>query len=80
MDTYIQNYLDGLEDPRQLVNKYAEIHNKKIDKELLKEDIVNCILQYISNNKTKDYKLLSIYVDKALQFKHKDFQKNILNN
>ena len=79
MDTYIQNYLDGLEDPKQLVNKYAEIHNKKIDQQLLKEDIVNCILQYISNNKNKDYALLSIYVDKALRFKHKDFQKTILN-
>ena len=79
MDTYIQNYLDGLEDPKQLVNKYAEIHNKKINQELLKEDILNCILQYISNNKNKDYKLLSLYVDKALRFKHTDFQKTILN-
>jgi hypothetical protein len=79
MDTYIQNYLDGLEDSKQLVNKYAEIHNKKIDQQLLKEDIVNCILQHISNNKNKDYKLLSVYVDKALRFKHKDFQKTILN-
>jgi hypothetical protein len=79
MDTYIQNYLDGLEDPKQLVNKYVEIHNKTLNKKLLKEDIVNCILQYISNNKNKDYKLLSLYVDKALRFKHTDFQKTILN-
>lgn len=79
MDTYIQNYLDGLEDPKQLVNKYVEIHNKTLNKKLLKEDIVNCILQYISNNKNKDYKLLSVYVDKALRFKHTDFQKTILN-
>ena len=35
MDTYIQNYLDGLEDPKQLVNKYAEIHNKTLNKKLL---------------------------------------------
>lgn len=47
MDTYIQNYLDGLEDPKELVNKYAEIHNKKIDQQLLKEDILNCIFQII---------------------------------
>lgn len=79
MDTYIQNYLDGFEEPEQLVNKYAEIYNKPINKKLLKEDIVNCILQYISNNKNKDYKLLSVYVDKALRFNHKDFQKTILN-
>ena len=45
----------------------------------VKEDIVNCILQYISkNNKNNDYKDLSIYVDNALRFQQTQFQNTIL--
>lgn len=79
---YIIEYLENnnIDKAIQLVKKYAEFNNKTINKELLKEDIVNCILQYISkNNKNNDYKDLSIYVDKALMFQKRNFQNMILN-
>jgi hypothetical protein len=84
MDTEIQSYLDS-NDPKEaiiVVKKYAEINNKTVDKNLLKEDILNYLLQYVSNykNNNKDYKLLSTYVDKCLRFSDTAFQNNILNN
>jgi hypothetical protein len=85
MDTEIQSYLDS-NDPKEaiiVVKKYAEINNKTVDKNLLKEDILNYLLQYVSNyknNNNKDYKLLSKYVDKCLRFNDTAFQNNILNN
>jgi hypothetical protein len=84
MDTEIQSYLDS-NDPKEaiiVVKKYAEINNKTVDKNLLKEDILNYLLQYVSNykNNNKDYKLLSKYVDKCLRFSDTAFQNNILNN
>jgi|TARA_B110000259_G_scaffold187612_1_gene242477 hypothetical protein len=85
MDTEIQSYLDS-NDPKEaiiVVKKYAEINNKTVDKNLLKEDILNYLLQYVSNyknNNNKDYKLLSKYVDKCLRFSDTAFQNNILKN
>ena len=85
MDTEIQSYLDS-NDPKEaiiVVKKYAEINNKTVDKNLLKEDILNYLLQYVSNyknNNNKDYKLLSKYVDKCLLFSDTAFQNNILKN
>lgn len=85
MDIEIQTYLDSnntednINNAVILVKKYAEINNKTIDKNLLKEDIINFLLQYVSKYKnSKDYKLLSIYVDKSLRFKDSSFQNNIL--
>ena len=85
MDTEIQSYLDS-NDPKEaiiVVKKYAEINNKTVDKNLLKENILNYLLQYVSNyknNNNKDYKLLSKYVDKCLRFSDTAFQNNILKN
>lgn len=85
MDIEIQTYLDSnntednINNAVILVKKYAEINNKTIDKNLLKEDIINFLLQYVSKYKnSKDYKLLSIYVDKSLRFKDSSFQNNII--
>ena len=87
MDTDIQTYLDSnnINEAVTLVKKYAEINNKTIDKNLLKEDILNYLLQYVSNykkinNTNKDFDLLSKYVDKCLRFKDAGFQNNILKN
>lgn len=85
MDIEIQTYLDSnntednINNAVILVKKYAEINNKTIDKNLLKEDIINFLLQYVSKYKnSKDYKLLSTYVDKSLRFKDSLFQNNII--
>ena len=88
MDIEIQSYLDSNNNNNEaiiLVKKYAEVNNKTIDKNLLKEDILNYLLQYVSNykkinNNTKDYDILSKYVDKCLRFKDAGFQNNILKN
>jgi methionine salvage enolase-phosphatase E1 len=83
MDLYISEYLENnnINKAIELVKKYAELNNKTANKKLLKEDIVNCILQYISkNNKNNDYKDLSIYVDNALRFQQTQFQNTILKN
>ena len=87
MDNEIKTYLDSndINDAVILVKKYAEINNKTIDKQLMKEDILNYLLQYVSNykkinNTNKDYDLLSKYVDKCLRFKDAGFQNNILKN
>jgi len=82
MDLYIIEYLENtnIDKAIELVKKYAELNNKTVNKKLLKDDIVNCILQYISkNNKNNDYKDLSIYVDNALRFQQTQFQNTILN-
>lgn len=82
INLYISEYLENnnIDKAIELVKKYAELNNKIVNKKLLKEDIVNCILQYISkNNKNNDYKDLSIYVDNALRFQHTHFQNTILN-
>lgn len=83
INIYITEYLqnNNINKAIQLVKKYAELNNKTINKKLLKEDIVNCILQYISkNNKNNNYKDLSIYVDNALRFQQIQFQNSILKN
>jgi len=83
INIYITEYLqnNNINKAIQLVKKYAELNNKTINKKLLKEDIVNCILQYISkNNKNNDYNNLSIYVDNALRFQQIQFQNSILKN
>jgi hypothetical protein len=87
MDTIIKTYLDSddINDAVILVKKYADINKKTIDKQLMKEDILNYLLQYVSNykkinNNTKDYDILSKYVDKCLRFKDAGFQNNILKN
>jgi len=82
INLYISEYLENnnIDKAIELVKKYAELNNKIVNKKLLKEDIVNCILQYISkNNKNNDYKDLSIYVDNALRFQQTQFQNTILN-
>lgn len=82
INLYISEYLENnnIDKAIELVKKYAELNNKTVNKKLLKEDIVNCILQYISkNNKNNDYKDLSIYVDNALCFQQTQFQNTILN-
>lgn len=88
INLYISEYLENnnIDKAIELVKKYAELNNKIVNKELLKEDIVNCILQYISknnknneNNENNDYNNLSIYVDSALMFQKKHFQNMILN-
>tara|TARA_B100000401_G_C52712260_1_gene674422 strand:- start:213 stop:479 length:267 start_codon:yes stop_codon:yes gene_type:complete len=82
INPYISEYLENnnIDKAIELVKKYAELNNKTVNKKLLKEDIINCILQYISkNNKNNDYKYLSICVDNALRFKQKQFQNIILN-
>lgn len=82
INLYISEYLENnnIDKAIELVKKYAELNNKTVNKKLLKEDIVNCILQYISkNNKNNDYKDLSIYVDNALRFQQTQFQNTILN-
>ena len=74
INPYISEYLENnnIDKAIELVKKYAELNNKTVNKKLLKEDIINCILQYISkNNKNNDYKYLSICVDNALRFKQK---------
>lgn len=81
INLYISEYLENnnIDKAIELVKKYAELNNKIVNKKLLKEDIVNCILQYISkNNKNNDYKDLSIYVDNALRFQQTQFQNTIL--
>tara|TARA_B110001450_G_scaffold47489_1_gene44207 strand:+ start:13579 stop:13845 length:267 start_codon:yes stop_codon:yes gene_type:complete len=83
INLYISEYLENnnIDKAIELVKKYAELNNKNVNKKLLKEDIVNCILQYISkNNKNNDYKDLSIYVDNALRFQQTQFQNTILKN
>jgi hypothetical protein len=88
MDIEIQSYLDSNNNNNEaiiLVKKYAEVNNKTIDKNLLKEDILNYLLQYVSNykkinNTNKDFDILSKYVDKCLRFKDSTFQNNILKN
>jgi len=83
INIYITEYLqnNNIDKAIELVKKYAELNNKTVNKKLLKEDIVNCILQYISkNNKNNDYKDLSIYVDNALRFQQTQFQNTILKN
>lgn len=82
INLYISEYLENnnIDKAIELVKKYAELNNKIVNKKLVKEDIVNCILQYISkNNKNNDYKDLSIYVDNALRFQQTQFQNTILN-
>ena len=82
INLYISEYLENnnIDKAIELVKKYAELNNKIVNKKLLKEDIINCILQYISkNNKNNDYNNLSIYVDSALIFQKKHFQNMILN-
>jgi hypothetical protein len=88
INLYISEYLENnnIDKAIELVKKYAELNNKIVNKKLLKEDIVNCILQYISknnknneNNENNDYNNLSIYVDSALMFQKKHFQNMILN-
>ena len=65
INLYISEYLENnnIDKAIELVKKYAELNNKIVNKKLLKEDIVNCILQYISkNNKIMKIMIIIIYL------------------
>ena len=88
LDIYIIDYLQkdigsNLKEAQEVCKKYATIYNVKLTKKLLGNEIVNILLQYVTNyNKSgdkKDFQLIENYVDKCLQFRVNNFQKQILD-
>ena len=88
LDIYIIDYLqkdidNNLKEAQEVCKKYATIYNVKLTKKLLGNEIVNILLQYVTNyNKSgdkKDFNLIESYVDKCLQFRVNNFQKQILD-
>ena len=85
LNIYIIDYLqkdikDNLKEAQEFCKKYASINNIKITKKILSNEIVNCLLQYVTNYKkqNKDFNKIESYVDKCLLFRQSNFQKQIL--
>ena len=85
---YIIDYLqkdinDNIKEAQELCKKYSTIHNIELTKKILGNEILNSLLEYVTNYKKtqhiKDFKLIESYVDKCLKFKQNIFQKQILN-
>lgn len=88
LDIYIVDYLqkhitDNVKEAQELCKKYATINNVKLTKKILETEIINKLLQYVTNyNKNqnkKNFNLIESYVDKCLLFKQNSFQKQVLN-
>ena len=87
LDIYIIDYLqkdigNNLKEAQEICKKYATIHNVKLTKKILGNEIVNILLQYVTayNKKqnVKDFNIIENYVDKCLQFRLNSFQKQVL--
>lgn len=75
--------MSNVKEAQELCKKYATINNVKLTKKILETEIVNKLLQYVTNyNKNqnkKNFNLIESYVDKCLLFKQNSFQKQVLN-